>query len=1146
MRNWSSYLYNVTYEYNQKDGLEFGIAKTLYSDDRYEGSRAINKGIYLCVSYSVQDSNYDDAVLLVETFSSKSFMEYLIEDNIFYDIPVYHSLLEDAYKKDSNYCNRINCEFFLSLAEDHVISAYSVFYQESFLNKFNKFFEATEQFLKGETDESSEAITLESLMSTFSDYFENNVNWDLDSESGKLTISCLGEMKISTKYPPWYQNRESIKSVVIEKGVTSFAEMAFYKCTSLTSITIPNSVTSIGESAFCQCTSLTSITIPNSVISIGWGAFAGTAITSINIPKSVTSIEEVAFLGCLHSTSFTLENGNPNYSSENGVLFNKDLTKIIQYPPKKSGTKYEIPNSVKTIEFGAFSYSPNLISITIPNSVTSIGDAAFAYSTNLISITIPNSVTSIGDDTFAYCTALEKVIYNGKKEPENIGSSIFYETKVNKVIVPLDYEGSTFLEKEVEKKENPNESDDTEEILNGQCGDNVNWNLDSENGILTISGSGEMEISTGFPPWYENRESIQSVIIEGVTSIAKTAFYECTSLTSITIPNSVISIGLCAFVGSGITSINIPKSVTSIEEGAFMGCSHLASFTLEDGNPNYILKDGILFNKELTKLIQYPPKRTGTEYEIPDSVETIERGAFAYSTNLISITIPNSVNSIGDGAFSDFTALEKVIYNGKKEPENIGSSIFYETKVNKVIVPLDYEGNTFLEKEVVKKENPNEPDNTEDKINWNLDNESGKLTISGSGEMKFSTEYPPWYQNRESIQSVIIEKGVTSIGENAFYECTSLTSITIPNSVTSIGEFAFYECTSLTSITIPNSVTSIGWSAFFGSAIISINIPKSVTLIEEGAFMGCSHLASFTIEDENPNYTLKDGVLFNKELTTLIRYPPKKSETEYEIPDSVETIEIEAFAYNTNLISITIPNSVTSIGLGAFYECTSLTSITIPNFVTSIGKDAFALSAITSINIPKSVTSIEEGAFSLCFYLASFTIEDENPNYSSKNGVLFNKELTTLIQYPPERSETKYEIPDSVETIENGAFAFNTNLISITIPNSVNSIGDGAFSDCTALEKVIYNGKKEPENIGSSIFYETKVNKVIVPLDYEGNTFLGIEVKKKKIPNEPDNTEEGDEGSLGTMNYYYYKILKSRKFICSIFVSKLLNYNFNN
>ncbi|ORX78249.1 hypothetical protein BCR32DRAFT_328612 [Anaeromyces robustus] len=181
MRNWSSFLYNVTYEYSQKEGPQFGIAKMLYSDDRYESSRAINKGIYICVASSVQESNFNDAVLLVETFSSKSFMEYLIEANIFYDIPVYHSLLEDGYKKDSDYCKRINCEFFLGLAEDHVISTYSVFYQESFLDKLNEFFETAKQFFKAATedemditgDKSSEAITLESLMSTFSDYFED-------------------------------------------------------------------------------------------------------------------------------------------------------------------------------------------------------------------------------------------------------------------------------------------------------------------------------------------------------------------------------------------------------------------------------------------------------------------------------------------------------------------------------------------------------------------------------------------------------------------------------------------------------------------------------------------------------------------------------------------------------------------------------------------------------------------------------------------------------------------------------------------------------------------------------------------------------------------------------------------------------------
>ncbi|ORX44407.1 hypothetical protein BCR32DRAFT_92610 [Anaeromyces robustus] len=261
----------------------------------------------------------------------------------------------------------------------------------------------------------------------------DNINWNLDSKNGILTISGSGEMKYSTRYPPWYENRESIQSVVIEERVTFIAAMAFYYCTSLTSITIPNSVVSIKRYAFNRCTILTSITIP----------------------KSVTSIEEGAFWGCFQLTSFTLEDGNPNYSSENGVLFDKKITKLIQYPPKKSGTEYEIPNSVETIENYAFSYSINLISITIPISVNSIGDFAFGLSTNLISITIPNSVTSIGMGAFYSCTALEEVIYNGKKEPEGINNedSIFSETKVNKVIVPPDYEGDTFFGKKVEKKE---------------------------------------------------------------------------------------------------------------------------------------------------------------------------------------------------------------------------------------------------------------------------------------------------------------------------------------------------------------------------------------------------------------------------------------------------------------------------------------------------------------------------------------------------------------------------------------------------------------------------------------------------------------------------------------------------------------------
>ena len=382
------------------------------------------------------------------------------------------------------------------------------------------------------------------------------------------------------------------------KSVTSIGDCAFRYCTSLKSITIPNSVMEIGSSAFSGCSSLKSITIPNSVTEIGVYAFKGcTSLTSITIPNSVTNIGDSTFWGCSSLTAIYVTVDNKNYTSVNGVLFNKDKTALICYPAGKTDKSYKITNSVTSIGNYAFNGCSSLTSVTIPNSVTEIGGSAFVGCASLKSITMPNSVTSIGD----------------------------------------------------------------------------------------------------------------------------MAFYKCSSLTSITIPDNVTSIGSSAFSDcSKLRSITIPNSVTSIGAWAFNGCTGLTAINVAMENQNYVSPDGVLYNKDKTTIICYPAGKKGNNYKIPDGVTEIGSIAFSRCSSLTSVTIPNSVTSIGSGAFNGCTSLTRV-------------------------------------------------------------------TIPNS---------------------------VTKIGWNAFSGCTSLTSITIPNSVISIDWYAFRGCTSLKSITIPNSVTSIGKNAF--------------------------------------------------------------------------------------------------------------------------------------------------------------------------------------------------------------------------------------------------------------------------------------------------------------------------------------------
>src|SRR5574344_1445398 len=312
------------------------------------------------------------------------------------------------------------------------------------------------------------------------------------------------------------------------------------------------------------------------------------------------------------------------------------------------------------------------------------------------------------------------------------------------------------------------------------------------------------------------------------------------------------------------------------------------------------------------------------------------------------------------------------------------------------------------------------------------------------------------FSNCTGLTSVTIPNSVTSIGDKTFVSCTGLTSVTIPNSFTTIGADAFSNCTGLTSVTIPNSVTSIGYFAFSNcTGLTSVTIGNSVTSIGYDAFYDCTGLTSIDVNEKNTKYSSINGILFNKDQSTIIYYPARIKSQTYEIPNSVTSIGANAFSNCTGLTSVTIPNSVTSIGDDAFSYCTGLTSVTIPNSVTSIGANAFSnCSGLTSVTIANSVTSIGDDAFLYCTGLTSIDVNENNTKYSSINGILFNKDQSTIICYPARIKSQTYEIPNSVTSIGAKAFSYCSGLTSVTIPNSVTSIGADAFYDCRGLTSV--------------------------------------------------------------------------------------------
>ena len=409
-----------------------------------------------------------------------------------------------------------------------------------------------------------------------------------------------------------------------------------------------------------------------------------------------------------------------------------------------------------------------------------------------------------------------------------------------------------------------------------------------------------------------------------------------------------------------------------------------------------------------------------TNVSIPPTIEgkpviKIDSGAFNYCRNLVSVTIPENVSEIDHWNFFDCPKLKSIDVSLNNNTYTSIDGILFTKDKNAILrYPQAKTGNNYIIPTTV--------------------NEIGKNA----------------FRDCNNLESIIIPYGVANLDFYTFGGCQKLSSINIPDSVRIIDLYAFDGCDALTTVVIPDSVECINNRAFEGCLNLkSVTIGAGVYIFDPSdTFAGCYSLESIEVSADNNSFTSDDGVLFSKDMHAILLYPPAKTGTKFDIPNGVTHIGSYAFRNCSNLISVSIPDGVTRIGYATFENCTKLESINLPESLTYISYSTFGgCSSLSSVNIPAKVTDIKYDAFENCQNLKTINVSGDNMAYISVDGVLFTKDMTMIIQYPSAKNDTEFTVPASVTDISNVAFDCNTNLkaINVSIDNQAYTSKDGVL-----------------------------------------------------------------------------------------------------
>lgn len=941
-----------------------------------------------------------------------------------------------------------------------------------------------------------------------------------------------------------FESCKSIITIDLPDRLTAIGEFAFRYCGGLTGIVIPEGVTSLGNGAFYSCGKLESVSLPSTLAEITLMKDGKNAFTPDDFSVFYNCSQLSTVTVASGSKNFlTVDNvlyGLKEKTENNNTTYVPDV--LLACPIKKAGSStVTVPAGVTHVASNAFFYNTTVTAIEISDVPEfTAGNRAFYYAKALASVTLPTGLTSLSEEMFAWCQKLQaiEVPYTVK----TIENKAFYYCQALSSITfaptPANVAPVELVITDAAATSGSYGTTGTGAAF-GSCPKLKTIDFPERMTILGSYAFGGYADSSSYVPGlvsvslpstlkrigeraFYNAANLTTVtfapgiVLEdgssSVPAIGSYAFGRCTSLKTIDLPATVLkndkektitySIGTYAFYMSKLESITIPNTVVSIGNYAFAQISTLKDFAFAEGTDGATLKLG-------TNLLSGAGIPAIT---LPAGIVTIPASTFLNCKSLTSITVPSTVTTIGASAFSGCVNLAEVnfaTYTGKDGKEysnvnNIGANAFEKTAFSTFTFPTLENASKYITLGAnMFKLNSNLETITLSRSVNKLDNVlTGCYNIKNfvlTENNKFSTEPgTPVLFNAAKTEYVfifgiltgdyVIPTGITKIGANLFEGQYGITSLTIPYTVKTIGNYAFRGCRNLESVVFehsaehPSQITSYGTYMFQNCyALSSVTLPGNMKSLPNYMFSYCTSLETITI------------------------------------PETVTTIGTNVFQYS-GLTQITIPCKVTSIGNYAFGGATtggSLTSVTFARnangttALTSIGNYAFQYQVFETVEIPKSVKTLGSNAFSYNPNLTSFTFEAGTQFSSTNSQIVQNCTALKTFTIPAgvktlgsgfftgcsALSEVIFENGSLLTTIKSSAFK-GTAITSIEIPADVTTLESNAFQDCVKLTSVTFGKNSKLNYVGAYCFRNTAIESIELPA---GVTVLGISATSATI-----------------------------------------------